>query len=172
MYKMEHGAEQFSTIKPNAMFVKSSRSNSDWGYLVLRFFLALVLFPHGAQKLLGWFNGYGFEGTMQYFTDQRGLPWIVGFTVIMIEFFGPLAILLGVGVRLWAAAIVAVMTGIIITTFHDHFFMDWFGNQKTEGMEFFLLAIGLALSLIFTGGGAFSVSRFRHSRSPKPFQEV
>ncbi|HEY0892777.1 MAG TPA: hypothetical protein VGE32_06925, partial [Cellvibrio sp.] len=62
---------------------------------------------------------------------------------------------LGIAVRFSAAAIAVVMTGIITTTFHDHFFMDWFGVQQTEGMEFFLLAIGIALGLIFTGGGTY-----------------
>ncbi|MCF0074246.1 DoxX family protein [Dyadobacter sp. CY261] len=141
------------------MFASTLKHNFNWGTLFLRLFLALVLFPHGAQKLLGWFGGFGFEGTMQYFTGQAGLPWIIGLLVIIIEFFGPLALVLGVAVRLSAAAIAAVMTGIILTTFHDHFFMDWFGNQHIEGMEFFLLAIGIAVALVFTGGGAYSLGR-------------
>jgi putative oxidoreductase len=95
---------------------------------------------------------------MQYFTGQVGLPWVIGFIVIIIEFFGPLALILGVGVRVWAAGITAVMSGIIVTTFHDYFIMDWFGTQKLEGMEFFLLAIGIAVSLIFTGGGRYSLA--------------
>ncbi|SEJ73043.1 putative oxidoreductase [Dyadobacter sp. SG02] len=142
------------------------KPDSNLAALLLRLFLALVLFPHGAQKLLGWFGGFGFEGSMQYFTGQVGLPWVVGFLVIMIEFFGPLALVLGVAVRFSAAAIAVVMAGIIATTFHDHFFMDWFGIQHTEGMEFFLLAIGIALGLIFTGGGVYSIGRFlRHEPS-------
>ena len=125
--------------------------------LFLRLFLAFVLFPHGAQKLLGWFGGFGFEGTMQYFTGMRGMPWIVGFVVILIEFFGPIALVLGFAVRFWSLAIAVVMTGIILTTFTEYFFMNWFGEHKTEGMEFFLLTIGMSLALIFSGGGKFSV---------------
>ncbi len=125
--------------------------------LFLRFFLAIVLFPHGAQKLFGWFGGYGFEGTMQYFTDVAGLPWIIGFLVIIIEFFGPLALLAGFAVRFWSLALAGVMTGIILTTFRNYFFMNWFGNQPTEGMEFFLLAIGMSLSLVYSGAGRFSI---------------
>lgn len=134
--------------------------------LLLRLFLALVLFPHGAQKLLGWFGGFGFEGSMQYFTGQVGLPWLVGLLVIMIEFFAPMALALGVAVRFSAAAIAAVMTGVIVTTYHDHFFMDWFGSQHTEGMEFFLLAIGIAVALIFTGGGTYSLGRLLKRATP------
>ncbi|WP_353718344.1 DoxX family protein [Dyadobacter sp. 676] len=147
------------------MFANTLKPDLNWGALFLRLFLALVLFPHGAQKMLGWFNGFGFEGSMQYFTGQRGLPWIIGFLVIVIEFFGPLALILGVAVRLSAAAIAVVMTGIIVTTFHDHFFMDWFGNQHVEGMEFFLLAIGMAITLVFTGGGAYAVDRLRERQA-------
>lgn len=134
--------------------------------LLLRLFLALVLFPHGAQKLLGWFDGHGFSGNMQYFTEQVGLPWFIGFLVIMIEFFAPLALVLGVAVRFSAAAIAVVMSGVIVTTFHDHFFMDWFGDQHTEGMEFFLLAIGIAVALILTGGGKYSLGRLLKHTTP------
>ncbi|HVG15540.1 MAG TPA: DoxX family protein [Chitinophagaceae bacterium] len=125
--------------------------------LFLRLFLALVLFAHGAQKLLGWFGGLGFDGTMQYFTDTVGLPGIVGFLVILIEFFGPIALIVGIAVRFWSLAIAGVMTGVILTTFTNYFFMNWFGNQKTEGMEFFLLAIGMALSLVYSGAGRYSI---------------
>lgn len=154
------------------LFFKTSNSIAP---LFLRLFLALVLFPHGAQKLLGWFNGFGFEGTMKYFTGTVGLPWIVGFLVILIEFFGPIALVFGFAVRFWSLAIAGVMTGIILTTFTDYFFMNWFGTQKTEGMEFFLLSIGIAVSLFFSGAGYLSIdSRLKkeptkRSQSPRTF---
>lgn len=134
-------------------------TNKSLAPLVIRIMLALVIFPHGAQKLLGWFGGFGFEGTMQYFTGTVGLPWIVGFLVIIIEFFGPLALVAGFAVRFWSLAIAAVMTGVILTTFRDYFFMNWFGNQPGEGMEFFLLSIGMALSLLVSGGGRYAIDR-------------
>ena len=132
-------------------------TGSNYAPLVLRVLLSLVLFPHGAQKLLGWFGGFGFEGSMNYFTQSVGLPWIVGFMVIMIEFFGPIFLLAGFGTMLWSLGILAVMTGIIVTTFNDYFFMNWFGSQKAEGYEFFLLAIGMSLSLLISGAGKFSI---------------
>jgi putative oxidoreductase len=125
--------------------------------LALRLLLAGVLFPHGAQKLLGWFNGFGFDGTMHYFTDQVGLPSIVGFAVIVIEFFGPIFLLVGFATRLWSLGIMGIMTGVIATTFNQYFFMNWFGTQKTEGFEFFLLAIGMSLSLVISGSGKMSI---------------
>jgi putative oxidoreductase len=124
---------------------------------LLRLFLALVLFPHGAQKLLGWFGGFGFHGTMAYFTETVKLPWLIGFLVIIIEFFGPIALLLGFAVRLWSIVIAIVMAGIILTHFTGYFFMNWFGNQKTEGMEFFLLVIGMTGALIYSGAGRLSI---------------
>jgi putative oxidoreductase len=132
-------------------------TTNSYGPLFVRLGLGSVLFAHGAQKLAGWFGGYGFEGSMNYFTDQRGLPWIVGFLVIIVEFFGSLAVILGAATRIWSAAIFCVMFGIIATTFNDHFFMNWFGSQKEEGYEFFLLAIGMAASLIITGAGNASI---------------
>ncbi|HEY0066551.1 MAG TPA: DoxX family protein [Flavisolibacter sp.] len=133
------------------------QTGNSYAPLALRALLALVLFPHGAQKMLGWFGGFGFEASMGYFTNVVGLPWIVGFMVIIIEFFGPLALLLGFATRLWSLAILGVMTGIVLTTFTDYFFMNWFGTQKTEGAEFFLLAIGMSLSLVVSGAGRWSV---------------
>ena len=132
--------------------------------LFLRLFLAIVIFPHGAQKLLGWFNGFGFDGSMQYFTVTEGLPWIVGFLVIMIEFFGPIALMLGFAVRIWSLALAAVMTGVILTNFTDYFFMNWYGSQPKEGMEFFLLAIGMASSLVYSGAGKLSVDGWIQNR--------
>ncbi len=123
----------------------------------LRLFTAIVIFPHGAQKLLGWFGGFGFEGSMNYFTGTVDLPWVVGFAVIIIEFFGSLFLLLGFATRFWSLAVASVMTGVILTNFTSYFFMNWFGNQKTEGMEFFLLAIGMSLSLLVSGAGRFSI---------------
>ena len=133
------------------------QTNSGYALLPVRLLLSIVLFPHGAQKLLGWFNGYGFDGTMSFFTDTVGLPWIIGFLVILIEFFGPISLFVGFATRLWSIAILIVMTGIIFTSFPDHFFMNWYGTQDTEGFEFFLLAIGMSLSLIIYGAGRLSV---------------
>ncbi|HET9431835.1 MAG TPA: DoxX family protein [Chitinophagaceae bacterium] len=129
----------------------------DLAGLVARITLAVVLFPHGAQKLLGWFGGYGFPGTMEYFTETRNFPYLVGLLVIILEFIGPLALLAGYATRFWAFAIVVLMTGIVLTThMQNGFFMNWFGNQAGEGIEYGLLAIGLGLVLVKTGGGTLS----------------
>lgn len=123
--------------------------------------LGLVVFPHGAQKLLGWFGGYGFSGTMGYFTDTVGLPWIIGFLVIILESLGAIALMTGLATRIMAACYLILAIGIVISSHLQHgFFMNWFGNQQGEGYEYFLLWMGMAISLIFTGGGKYSIDRF------------
>ncbi len=133
-------------------------AKNDWTGVVLRVMLGVVVAAHGAQKLLGWFGGYGFEGTMQYFTDTVGLPWLVGFGVILLESLGALLLIAGLGSRLLGAAMALLFVGIILTTHAQHgFFMNWFGNQPGEGMEFSLLAIGLSAGLVFNGSGRYSL---------------
>ena len=136
------------------------QTNNDYTGLFLRLTIALVLFPHGTQKLLGWFGGYGFTGTMQFFTGTIGLPWIIGFLVIMIEFLGSLLILVGMASRIMAAAVAVLSIGIIFTShLQNGFFMNWFGNQKGEGYEYFLLLIGLSIALLINGSGKLSVDK-------------
>lgn len=132
----------------------------DAGATAARLALGAVMFPHGAQKLLGWFGGHGFSGTMGYFTEGMGLPWIVAFLVIVAEFFGSLGLIAGFLGRLAAAGIAAVMVGAVVTSHLSHgFFMNWTGTQGGEGFEFHLLALGLAAVVLIRGSGAFSVDR-------------
>ena len=136
-------------------------TENSWGPLIVRIFLAMVVFPHGAQKLFGMFGGYGFSGTMDYFTGTVGLPWIIGFLVIILESFGALCLLAGFGTRIIAALYTILAIGIIFTShLQNGFFMNWFGNQAGEGYEFFLLWIGMSLALLVMGGGKFSFDRF------------
>ena len=135
-------------------------TNGDWLQLLLRLTLGIVIFPHGAQKLLGWFGGYGFSGTMGFLTGTVGLPAAVAFLVIMAESLGALGIILGFLTRVGALGVMSVMLGAILTVhLKVGFFMNWSGQQQGEGFEYHLLAIGLALALLVRGGGAFSVDR-------------
>jgi putative oxidoreductase len=139
---------------------------NSWTIAIIRIVLGVAVFPHGAQKLLGWFGGYGFEGTMNYFTGTVGLPWIVGFLVIVLEFFGAIALIIGIGTRIVAAAYIVLALGIVFTTHIQHgFFINWFGNQMGEGYEYFLLWIAMAIALVLNGAGKFSIDRFVLVRS-------
>lgn len=135
-------------------------TSESWTLIVLRVILGLVIFPHGAQKLLGWFGGYGFSGSMNYFTDTVGLPWMVGFLVIILEFFGAIALIAGIATRIIAVLYIAIAIGIIFTSSIQYgFFMNWFGNQAGEGYEYFLLWIGMAVTLLVNGGGKYSIDK-------------
>jgi putative oxidoreductase len=125
--------------------------------LFLRVALGVMMFPHGAQKLLGWFGGYGYTGTMGYFTGTVGTPYVVGLLVILGEFFGSLMLIAGVGTRFAAASLVLIMLGAAWQLRGNGFFMNWFGNQKGEGIELFILAVGIAVALVAVGGGKWSL---------------
>jgi len=125
--------------------------------LVLRLTLAVVMFAHGAQKVLGWFGGSGLRGTLD-FLRKSGVPSPVAVLTIMAEFLGPLGLAVGLLTRVAALGIAAVMLGAILTVHGRHgFFMNWYGNQQGEGFEYHVLAIGLAVALVLSGPGAWSL---------------
>ena len=132
--------------------------------LILRMTLGIIFFPHGAQKLLGWFGGHGFSGTMGFFT-QQGMPWVVAFLVIIGESVGSLGLIFGFLTRMAAAGIFVIMLGAVcMVHWPNGFFMNWYGQQSGEGFEFHLLAIGIAAALIVTGGGKWSLDNFLSKR--------
>ena len=139
---------------------KIFKTNDSHIGLILRTTLSLVVFPHGAQKLFGWFGGYGFSCTMGFFTETVGLPWIIGFLVIILESIGAIALLAGFATRIVALSYVLLALGITFTSHVENgFFMNWAGNQAGEGYEFFILWIGIAIALTSMGGGKYSIDR-------------
>ncbi len=135
-----------------------------------RILVAAVMFPHGAQKLLGWFGGYGFEGTLGFFASLN-IPSILGVLVILGESIGAVALALGLATRLTAFGISAAILGAMLLVHLPHgFFMNWFGNQKGEGIEFALLMLGLSLPLIVRGGGRYALDAWllERLRQPRP----
>jgi putative oxidoreductase len=127
---------------------------------VSRATLAVVMFPHGAQKALGWFGGYGWSGTMGFLTGQVGLPSPLAALVIVLEFLGPVLLLLGLGTRVVALGFIGIMLGAITTVHAQHgFFMNWFGAQQGEGYEYHVLVIGLALAVALKGAGRWSLDQ-------------
>ncbi len=139
------------------MIRKLLATNDDILQLILRLTLGIVIFPHGAQKLLGWFGGGGFSATMEGMTGM-GLPGVIVFLVIVAEFFGSLGLITGFLTRFSAFGISVVMLGAIAAVHAKvGFFMNWMGQQQGEGFEYHLLVLGIALALMIRGGGAFSV---------------
>ncbi len=134
------------------------RTDDSWASLILRVVLGGVIFAHGAQKLFGWFGGFGYEGTMGFFTQKMGLPWLVAFLVIIGESLGSLGLIAGFLTRFTAASFIVIMIGAITSSHLPHgFFMNWFGQQAGEGFEYHLLVIAMSAALAIVGGGRWSV---------------
>lgn len=131
---------------------------TSWSLLISRLALGVVVLPHGMQKALGAFGGYGLEGTLGFF-QSMGMPFLLGLMVILAEFVGSIGVILGAGTRFMAFSIFLTLGGAMFLGGHvnNGFFMNWFGAQAGEGIEYFLLVLGLAASLMISGAGKFSV---------------
>jgi putative oxidoreductase len=130
------------------------KSDNAVSTFLLRVILGLVFFPHGAQKALGWFGGYGFSGTMGFFTGALHVPALFAFLAVAAEFAGAIALIFGLFTRLAAFGIGTVML-VAVAMIHGQygFFMNWSGQLQGEGFEYHLLALGVALVLVIRGGG-------------------
>ncbi len=141
------------------MLKKLMQTDDELAILVARVALGVVMFPHGAQKVLGWFGGLGFSGTMEMFSNM-GTPAVMAVLIIVAEFFPALGLIFGFLGRLCAGAVGMLMLGAIFMVHLQYgFFMNWFGNQQGEGFEFHILAIGLAIAVLIKGSGKWSVDR-------------
>jgi putative oxidoreductase len=138
---------------------KLMATSDDVAFTILRLVLGVVFFAHGAQKMLGWFGGFGFHGTMGFFTHM-GMPAVMGLLIICTEFFGGLGMIFGLLTRIAALGIGCLMVGaIFMVHLQNGFFMNWMNTQKGEGFEFHLLVLAIAGALLLRGAGAFSLDR-------------
>ena len=142
------------------MFRKLLATPNDWTLTLLRLALGIVFFAHGAQKVLGWFGGYGFSATMGFFTNMMHIPAPFAFLAICAEFLGGIGLIVGALGRIAAFGIACNMM-VAILMVHSHFglFMNWTGQQKGEGFEYHLLVLAITVALMARGSGAFSVDR-------------
>ena len=142
------------------MFKKLVNTPNDIVFTVLRLVLGVVFFAHGSQKMLGWFGGYGFKGTMGFFTQTAHIPAVFAFLAIAAEFFGGLGLIVGLLTRVAAFGITVNMLVAILTVhLANGFFMNWTGQQKGEGFEYHLLVLAITVALMIRGAGAFSLDR-------------
>jgi putative oxidoreductase len=128
--------------------------------LFIRVALGVVMFAHGAQKVLGWYGGAGFAKTIEIFQAEMHFePWL-SMLLMAIEFFGSLGLILGLFTRL---AALGIGTSISVCAYMNHlqngFFMNWFGTQQGEGFEFHILVVGISLALLISGGGLLSADK-------------
>ena len=142
------------------MYRKIIRTSDDPVLTVLRLALAIVVFPHGAQKALGLFGGFGFAGTYGFLTQQMQIPAALALLVFAAEFLAPIGLFVGFLSRVAAFGIaVDFLIAILMVHLPNGFFMNWSGQQKGEGIEFFILAIGVAIAIMIGGSGAWSIDR-------------
>jgi putative oxidoreductase len=140
------------------MFRKLIATDDDIASLVLRVFLGIVFFPHGAQKALGWFGGQGLSATMQGFVHGMGIPAVFAALAIAAEFLGSIGLIVGLLTRVAAFGIfVNMVVAVLMVHGASGFFMNWLGNQKGEGYEYHLLAIAICIALMIKGGGKASI---------------
>jgi putative oxidoreductase len=142
------------------MLKKIVQTNSDTCTLILRVLLGIEFLPHGLQKVFGLFGGYGYTGTMGFFTGTLGIPSLLAFLAIAAEFLGSLGLITGLFTRI-AAFGIGVMISVAALMLHlqNGFFMNWFGNQKGEGFEYHILVAAIAAALAIKGGGKLSLDR-------------
>lgn len=136
------------------------RTERDFSALFLRVTLAVVLFPHGAQKMLGWFGGKGLEPTLQHFQSDLNIPLVFGILAIAAEFLGAVGLFLGLLTRVAAFAVaVEMVAAVYLVHLNFGFFMNWMGQQTGEGFEYHILVFGICLALLLKGGGSWSIDR-------------
>jgi putative oxidoreductase len=142
------------------MFQKLINTANNSVVAIVRLVLGIVFFAHGAQKVLGWFGGYGFSASMGFFTRGMHLPAPIAILPILAEFLGGIGLIIGFLGRVAAFGIFCdMLVAVLLVHRHFGFFMNWFGNQKGEGFEYHLLALAMALAIMVRGSGAFSVDR-------------
>jgi putative oxidoreductase len=146
------------------MIRKLIATDNDRATAILRLVLGVIFFAHGAQKMLGWFGGYGFTGTMGFFTSVMHIPALFAFLAICAEFFGGLGLILGFLTRIAALGVFSNMI-VAIAMVHGQFgfFMNWTGAQKGEGFEYHLLVLAVTTFLMIRGAGAASIDRMLSS---------
>lgn len=142
------------------MFKSLIKTDNDVAIFIVRLMLGIIFFPHGMQKLIGWFGGYGFAGTMGFFTDKLGIPALFAFLAIMAEGLGSLGLITGLLTRVAAFGItINMIVAVYMLHWQNGFFMNWYGNQKGEGFEYHLLVIAMTIALMIKGGGALSADK-------------
>ncbi len=130
-------------------------SDAGWGALALRIPVGIIFAVHGAQKLYGWFGGYGLAGTGQWLESIGLAPGVLmALLAGSAEFFGGLALIAGVLVRPAAASLAfAMLVAIVSAHLGKGFFVD------KGGYEYALALLAVSVALMFSGGGRASVDR-------------
>jgi len=143
------------------MIMSMLQTDGDWAITIARIALGIVFFAHGAQMAFGWFGGAGLQNTVRVFREDLHIPAPLAMLAVTAEFLGGLGLIVGLLSRVAALGIAAVMMVALLTVHWKFgFFLNWFGDKKGHGIEYHVLVIALALTVIIKGAGAFSVDQF------------
>jgi putative oxidoreductase len=136
------------------------QTDNDTATFFMRIALGVVFFPHGAQKMLGWFGGHGPGATVQAFSQGMHIPAFLTVLVILAEFVGAIMLVVGFLSRLAGFGIFCDMIGAISLVHHRFgFFMNWTGQKPGEGVEYHILVLALSLAIMIRGSGRWSIDR-------------
>ncbi|NJD76711.1 MAG: DoxX family protein [Candidatus Methanoperedens sp.] len=124
--------------------------------VILRAALGIIFFAHGSQKLLGWFGGYGFDATIQFFQQQLGIPPALAAISILVEFFGGILLLLGLLTR---AAALLIAINMAVALISVHLSQGFFIAGEKVGFEYVFALLLMSLYLAINGAGRLSVDR-------------
>jgi len=133
--------------------------------LIVRVFLGVIFFAHGAQKVFGWFGGPGLRGTIAYFKQALGVPPPLSVLAALTELLGGVGMIVGLLVRPAAVGLIIVML-VAVATVHwrNGFFINWsLEPGKAHGFEMNFALIGMALAVLVGGAGAWSIDRYLRS---------
>lgn len=145
---------------------KITQTNDSITLFIIRVTLGFVIFPHGAQKLFGWFGGHGWTWTIDMWHQWWGLPAMVTVLVILAESIGSICLIVGFFGRFMAVSILSMLVGAVYLVHAEWgFFMNWYAEpNRGEGFEFHILAIGIALAVIISGSGKWSLDRMLNKK--------
>lgn len=145
---------------------KFLRSSNDVTLALMRLILGVIFLGHGGQKAMGWFGGYGWNGTMHMFTGMMHFPAFFAACAILAEFVGGILLIIGFLSRL-AALGIAINMMVAILKVHLHNGLLGAGPQH-PGFDFPLACLALAILIIMKGGGALSVDRLFAGGTSEP----
>jgi putative oxidoreductase len=138
------------------MIEKLIHTDPDYAWTFLRIIAGLIIFPYGMQKLFPWFGGWGIKKTLEQLTLKK-IPTSIAWLIIIGQSFGSIALVAGFLGRIAAGGLFIIFTGALIVHLPDGWTMNWFGEKKGEGIEYFVMLLSLLLIVIVRGSGAMSI---------------
>ena len=145
-------SEQAQTVSSAATRLRAFNA-VDWSLLILRLALGVIFIAHGGQKVFGWFGGQGLAATVEAFNTKMGIPAPLTYLAAFTEFFGGVAVLLGILGRLASLGLAIVMLVAVSKVHWAHgFFLEH------QGFEYNLALFAMALVILVAGPGRIAIA--------------